>query len=71
MTIATGDDDNDIDGNGATGNKPDDDGNGATGIEVNDDGHGAMGKDNDDDNNGEVRRRWRRRRRDGQRRNVI
>jgi len=70
MTIVTGDDDNDVDGDGATGNKTDDDGNGATGNEVNDDGHGAMGKDNDDDNNGEVRQRWRRRRRDGQRRNV-
>jgi hypothetical protein len=30
-TMATGDDDNDIDGNGTTGNEIDDDGDGATG----------------------------------------
>jgi hypothetical protein len=29
--MATGDDDNDVDGDGATGNKVDDDGDGATG----------------------------------------
>ena len=57
-----GDDDNDVDGY---------DGDGATGNEVDDDGDGATGNDNDDDNDGEVRRRWRRRRRDRQRRNGI
>ena len=36
-TMATGDDDNDVDGDGATGN------------EVDDDGDGATGDDNDDD----------------------
>ena len=71
MTTATGDDDNDVDGDGATGNETDDDGDGATGNEVDDDGDGATGNDNDDDNDGEVRRRWRRRRRDGQWRNGI
>ena len=30
MTMATGDDDNDVDGDGAMGNKVDDDGNGVT-----------------------------------------
>jgi hypothetical protein len=39
-TIATGDDDNDVNGDNATGNGVDDDGDGAT------------GDDNDDDNNG-------------------
>jgi hypothetical protein len=52
-TMATGDDDNDIDGNGATGNKGDndgdDDGDGATGNKVDDDGDGATGDDNDDE----------------------
>ena len=37
MTMATGNDDKDVNGDGATGN------------EVNDDGSGAMGDDNDDD----------------------
>ena len=39
-TMATGNDDNDVDGDGATGNK------------VNDDGDGATGDDNEDDNDG-------------------
>ena len=43
MTMATGDDDNDIDGEGAMGNEVDNDGDGATGNEVDDDGDGAMG----------------------------
>ena len=71
MTIATGDDDNDVDGDGATGNETDDDGDGATGNEVDDDGDGATGNDKDDDNDGEVRGRWQRRWRDGQQRNGI
>ena len=40
MTAATGDDDNDVNGDGAMGNEVDDDGNGATGNEVDDDGAG-------------------------------
>ena len=34
MTTATGDDDNDVDGDGAMGNKVDDDGDGATGYDA-------------------------------------
>ena len=44
--MATGDDDNDVDGDGAMGDDDDDD------------GDGAMGNDNDDD--GRRRQRWRR-----------
>ena len=46
--MATGDDDNDVDGDSAMGNEVDDDGNGATGDDNdnNDDGNG------DDDGNG-------------------
>ena len=40
--MATGDDDNNVDGDGATGN------------EVDDDGDGAMGDDNDDDDDGDA-----------------
>jgi hypothetical protein len=72
-TMATGDDDNDVDGDSATGNKVDDDGDGATGDyndddddgNNNDDGDGdsAMGSGvtgyNDDDDGG-VRRRQKR-----------
>ena len=46
MTMATGDDDNDVDGNGVTGSKVDDDGDGVTG-DNNDDNN-----DGDDDNDG-------------------
>ena len=47
-TMATGDDDNDVDGDGATGNEVNDDGDGATGnINDEDDDYG------DDDNNGD------------------
>ena len=68
MTMATGDDDNVVDGDGATGNKVDEDGNddddgdsamgsGATGYDDNDD------DDDDEDSNGVmcngIRRRWR------------
>ncbi len=60
MTMAMGDDDNNVDGDGAMGNEVDDDGNFATGNEVDDDGDGATGDDNDG------RRQWRRRRRNGQ-----
>jgi hypothetical protein len=35
-TMATGDDDNDVDGDGATGNVVDDDGDGATGDDYDD-----------------------------------
>jgi hypothetical protein len=52
LTTATGDDDNDIDGDGAMG-KEVDDGDGATGNEVDDDGDGATGDDNDDDDDGD------------------
>ena len=44
-TMATGNDDNDVDGDGATGNKVDDDGDGATGDDNEDDNDG-----NNDDN---------------------
>ncbi len=70
-TMVTGDDDNDVDGNCVTGNESNDDGDGAMGNEVNNDGDGVTGNDNDNDNDGEVRRRWRQRRRDGQRRERI
>ena len=65
-TMATGDDDNDLDGDGATGNKVDDDGDGATGDDNDDDddghGDGAMGSggtgyDDDDDDDGRRQRR--------------
>ena len=46
--MATGDDDNDVDGDGATGNEVDDDGDGATGDYNDDDDDG----DNDDDGDG-------------------
>jgi len=39
-TMATGDDDNNINGNGATGNEVDDDGDGATGNANDDDDDG-------------------------------
>ena len=70
-TIATGDDDNDVNGDGATGNETDDDGDGAMGNEVNNDGDGATGNDNDYDIDGEVQQRWQRRRQDGQQCNGI
>ena len=54
MTMAMGNDDNDIDGDGAMGNEVDDDGNGATANEVDDDGDGATG----DDNDGRQQWRW-------------
>jgi hypothetical protein len=41
MTMAAGDEDNEVNGNGATGNK------------VDNDGDGAMGDDNDNDDNGD------------------
>ena len=44
-TMATGNDDNDVDGDGATGNEVDDDGDGATGDDNEDDDDG-----NNDDN---------------------
>ena len=44
-TMATGNDDNDVDGDGATGNKVDDDGDGVTGDDNEDDNDG-----NNDDN---------------------
>ncbi len=71
MTMTMGNDDNDVDGDGATGNESDDDGDGATGNEVEDDGDGATGNDNDHDNDGQVRRQWQRRQRNGQRRDGI
>ena len=47
-TMATGDDDNDVDGDSATGNEVNDDGDGATGNNNDeDDDYG------DDDNNGD------------------
>ena len=83
MTTATGDDNNDVDGDGATGKEVDDDGDGTTGDGNEDDdngdednnrdgnsamGSGAMGYDDDDDN-GDGRRRQQSRWgwRDGQR----
>jgi len=45
--MAADNDDNEVDGNGVTGDELDDDGNGATGKEVDDDGDCAMGDDND------------------------
>jgi len=50
MTTATGDDNNNVNGDGAMGNEVDDDGDGATGNEVDDDGDGVTGDDNEDDN---------------------
>jgi len=52
-TMVTGDDDNDVDGDGAKSNKVDNDGDGATGNEVDDDGDGATGDENDDDGDGD------------------
>ena len=50
MTMATGDDDNDVDGNGVTGNEVDDDGAGATGDKSDDVNNYG---DDDDDGNGD------------------
>ena len=81
-TMATGDDDNDVNGDGTTGNEVDDDGDGATGDNNDDDddggddvdgdgnstmGSGATGYDNDNDGDGRRRQRRRWRRHDGQR----
>ena len=80
--MVTGDDDNDFNGDGVTGNKFDVDGGGTTGDDNNDNddgdndddgnGYGAMGSgatgyDDDDDGNGQRRQRCRWQRRDGQR----
>ena len=54
MTIAMGNDDNDIDGDGVMGNEVGDDGGGAMGNTVGDDGNGATGNDNDNDNGGDA-----------------
>ena len=63
--MATGDDDNDVDGDGATGNEINVDGDGATGneVDVDDDGGGdgtmgssATGYNNDDNFDGRQRR---------------
>jgi hypothetical protein len=63
--MVTGQDDNDVDGDGATGNEVNDDGDGATGDANDDDnngdgdglmGSGAMGYDDDDDGGGRRRR---------------
>ena len=51
--MVTGDNDNDVNGNGTTGNKVDDDGDGTTGNKVDDDGDGATGDDNDDNDDGD------------------
>jgi hypothetical protein len=64
-TMATGDDDNAVDGDSATGNKVDNDCDGATGDYNDDDGDGdsAMGSGATrygDDNDGGVRRQQRR-----------
>ncbi len=57
MTTATGDDDNNVNGDGAMGSEVDDDGDGVTGDHNDDDddgngdgatGSGAMGYDDDD-----------------------
>ena len=50
-TMATGDDDNNVDGDGMTGSEVDDDGDGVTGDDNDDD------DDGDDDDNGDGRRR--------------
>jgi hypothetical protein len=50
--MVMGNNDNNVNGDGATGNEVDDDDNGVMGNEVEDDGGGAMGDDNDDDNDG-------------------
>jgi len=47
--MVTGNEDNAVDGDGATGNEVDDDGNGATGDDIDD--------DNDGDNDRQRRRR--------------
>ena len=52
MTMAADDDDKEVDGDGATGDKVDDDGDAATGNEVDDDGDGATGIEVDDDGDG-------------------
>jgi len=57
--MAMGDDDNDVDGDDATGNK------------VKNDGYGATGDDNDNNNDGNDDDNGKRRWRDGQRRNGI
>ena len=49
MTMAVDDDDNEVDGNGATGDKVDDDGVGGTGNKADDDGNGATSNDNHGD----------------------
>ena len=51
-TIGTGDDDNDVDGDGATGNEVDDDGDGATGDDNDDKDDGSDDSDSDSDGNG-------------------
>ena len=53
--MTTGDDDNDVNGDGTTGSKVNDDGNGVTGDDDDDDGatgSGATGYYDDDDGNG-------------------
>ena len=52
LTTATGDDDNNVDGNGAMGNEVDNS-DGAMGNKGSDDGDSAMGDDNDDDDDGD------------------
>ena len=44
MTMATGKDDNNVDGNGAMGNEVVDDGDGVTGNKVDNDGDGTTGE---------------------------
>jgi len=54
MTMATGDDDNDVDGDGVTGNEVDDDVDGATGNDNDNDDDGY--DDNDGDGDGTIGR---------------
>ena len=58
-TMATGDDNKDVDGDGATGSEVNDDGDGATGDDFDDDDDDDNGNDDDDDDD-DRRRRLRR-----------
>ena len=48
MTMVMGDDDNNVDGNGTTGNAVDNDGNGTTGNDNDNNDDNDDGDDNDD-----------------------
>jgi hypothetical protein len=54
-TIGTGDDNNDVDGDGATGNEVDNDGDGATGNDNEDEDDGNDDDDGDGQRRDEIR----------------